>query len=50
MNEMENTINLIIRDVCELPDYNSPDDNPELLMCTVGELEYILKNRLLGIE
>lgn len=32
----------IIRGVCELPDYNSPDDQPELLQCTVQELDAIL--------
>jgi hypothetical protein len=29
----------VIQNVCELPDYNSPDDNPDLLQCTVDELE-----------
>lgn len=36
----------IIRDVCELPDYNSPEDQPELLQCTVRELTVILEQRL----
>lgn len=33
--------NLIVRDVCELPDYTSPDDQPDLLQCTVEELQII---------
>ena len=28
----------VVQNVCELPDYNSPDDQPELLQCTVTEL------------
>jgi hypothetical protein len=30
---------LIVRTVCELPGYSSPDDQPDLIMCTVQELE-----------
>jgi hypothetical protein len=29
----------VVQNVCELPDYNSPDDQPDLVMCTVQELE-----------
>lgn len=29
----------VILNVCELPDYNSPDDQPDLLQCTVRQLE-----------
>jgi len=29
----------VVENVCELPDYNSPDDQPDLVMCTVKELE-----------
>lgn len=29
----------VILNVCELPDYASPDDQPELLQCTVKERE-----------
>jgi len=28
----------VVQRVCELPDYNSPDDQPDLLQCTVTEL------------
>lgn len=28
-----------VQNVCELPDYNSPEDQPDLVMCTVQELE-----------
>jgi hypothetical protein len=36
----------ILTDVCELPDYNSPEDQPELLQCTTGELETIVRRAL----
>lgn len=39
----------IIRDVCELPDRTSPDDQPDLLMLTVKELRIILL-RHFGLE
>lgn len=43
-------VNEIVRDiitnVCELPDYNSPDDQPNLIQCTTGELEIILRRAL----
>jgi hypothetical protein len=29
----------VILNVCELSDYTSPDDQPDLLQCTVSELE-----------
>lgn len=29
----------VVQNVCELPDYTSPDDQPDLVMCTVQELE-----------
>lgn len=28
----------VVREVCELSDYTSPDDQPDLLQCTVTEL------------
>lgn len=28
----------VVLEVCELPDYNSPEDQPDLVMCTVQEL------------
>lgn len=30
----------VVEAVCELPDYTSPDDQPDLLTCTVQELEH----------
>jgi hypothetical protein len=36
----------IIRRVCELPDYTSPDDQPDLVMCTVNELDACIVNAL----
>lgn len=29
----------VIQNVCDLPDYTSPDDQPELLQCTTNQLE-----------
>lgn len=29
----------VVLHVCELPDYTSPDDQPDLVMCTVQELK-----------
>lgn len=40
----------IIDDICELPDYTSPEDQPDLLMCTVDELSTILNRVLMGRE
>ncbi len=48
--KMEDAIPAIIQDVCELPDYTSPDDNPDLVQCTVKELRMILRRHLLGEE
>lgn len=39
-------IELIIRDVAELPDRTSPEDWPEALIVTSGELEEILTQHL----
>jgi hypothetical protein len=30
----------VVQGVCELPDYNSPEDQPDLVMCTVQQLEH----------
>lgn len=40
--DVEWVVSDIIRDVCELPDYTSPDDQPDLLQCTVEELTLIV--------
>lgn len=32
----------VIQEVSELPDYTSPEDNPDLLQCTVEELTAIV--------
>lgn len=39
---------LIVRDVCEIPDRTSPDDQPEMMMVTVPELTGIAQTRLLA--
>lgn len=35
---LEKIATQVVQNVCELPDYNSPDDQPNLVMCTVEEL------------
>jgi hypothetical protein len=40
----------IILNVCELSDYTSPDDQPDLLQCTVKELEACIERALEGVE
>lgn len=42
----EQFVALIIRNVCELPDYTSPDDQPDLLTCTVGELDACIERAI----
>jgi len=32
------TIDYLIRDLCEIPDRNSPDDQPEMLLVTAAEI------------
>jgi len=39
-------INAIVRDVAELPDRTSPEDWPDAMLVTAGELARILRNRL----
>lgn len=36
----------IVRAVCELPDYTSPEDRPDVIMCTVDELHAIVVQAL----
>jgi len=36
----------ILRDMCELPDYDSPDDQPNLIQCTTDELDLIVRRAL----
>lgn len=43
------TADAIVRDVCELPDRTSPDDQPDMLLVTVEELHAIILSRL-GVE
>lgn len=35
-----------VQNVCELPDYNSPDDQPELLQCTVTQLHHCVMSAI----
>jgi hypothetical protein len=36
----------VVQNVCELPDYISPDDQPDLLTCTVAELHLCVMRAL----
>jgi len=36
----------ILRDVCELDGYTSPDDQPDLIQCTTDELDLIVRRAL----
>lgn len=33
----------VLQDVCELPDYNSPEDQPDVVSATVAELSLIVE-------
>ena len=46
--KMADAVPAIIKDVCELDGYTSPDDNPDLVQLTVQQLELILRRRLCG--
>lgn len=39
LSKNQSIAELVVRNVCELPDYTSPDDQPDLVMCTVQQLE-----------
>lgn len=47
---MNGLIDLIVRDVAELPDRTSPDDHPEMMAVADHELRNILFNRLDGLR
>ena len=40
------TVDLIIRDIAELPDRTSPSDQPEMMLVTEDELRVILERYL----
>jgi hypothetical protein len=46
---LENAIERIIQDACELPDRTSPEDQPDMLLITGEELDMLLR-RHLGLE
>ncbi len=46
MAEAEQIAADVVRRVCELPDYTSPDDQPDLLTCTVDELHLCVMRAL----
>lgn len=43
---LDGTVARILTQVCELPDRDSPEDRPEMLLVTSGELEAIVRNEL----
>ncbi len=50
MSEIEMWIDSIVRRVQELPDRNSPDDQPEMMMVTDKELRDIIMDRCQAIN
>ena len=44
--EVEEMADMIVRDVCELPDRTSPDDQPEMMLVTGEELHSIVVENL----
>lgn len=44
--EAERIATNVVQRVCELPDYTSPDDQPDLLMCTVDQLHLCVMRAL----
>lgn len=47
---LDEWIDSIVRDVAEIPDRNSPDDNPEMMLVTEKELRAILEDRCIEIN
>ncbi len=45
-SEFDQFVNSVLRDVAELPDRTSPDDEPDMMLVTADELKAILCNRL----
>lgn len=44
--DVSNVVRRVLTDVCELPDRNSPDDDPDMLLITTDELETIVRRAL----
>jgi hypothetical protein len=49
VSNIENWIDSIVRDVAELPDRNSPDDQPEMMLVSDKELRDIISDRCIEI-
>jgi hypothetical protein len=45
-SEFDQFVSSVIRDVAELPDRTSPDDEPDMMLVTADELKVIICNRL----
>lgn len=45
MNLLDRALDLIVQDICELPDRSSPDDWPEAMLVTSDELRRIITAR-----
>ncbi len=45
-SEFDQFVNAVLRDVAELPDRTSPDDEPDMMLVTADELKVILCTRL----
>jgi hypothetical protein len=44
-SNVQDWIESIIQDVCELPDRDSPEDQPEMMLVTDKELREILEDK-----
>lgn len=49
MSNLDSWINSIVRDVAELPDRTSPDEQPEMMLVTDKELRDIISDRCIEI-
>lgn len=46
VSEHDQFVNAVLRDVAELPDRTSPEDEPDMMLVTAEELKTILCTRL----
>jgi hypothetical protein len=45
-SEFDQFVNAVLREVAELPDRTSPDDEPDMMLVTADELKTIICTRL----
>jgi hypothetical protein len=49
VSNVDSWIDSIVRDVSEIPDRNSPDDNPDMMLVTEKELRDIISDHCIEI-